>query len=149
MKMTRLQSVAGAAALTLVLGACSTPPEKVSAQYVSPLEYQSYSCDQISMELRRVNRRLLEVTGMQESEANKDAVAMGVGLVLFWPALFFLAGDDHAAELGRLKGEYEALEDAAIHKRCAIAAELKAARAERERRAEQARERLQQEPLID
>lgn len=39
---------------------------------------------------------------------------MGVGLVLFWPALFFLAGDDQKEELARLKGEYEALEKASI-----------------------------------
>ncbi len=133
----------------LGLGACSTPPEKVSAQYVSPLAYQSYDCDQIRMELRRVNRRLIEVTGAQESEANKDAVAMGVGLVLFWPALFFLAGEDHAAELGRLKGEYEALETSAIQKKCGYADELLAAKEERARKEQQAKDKLREQNVID
>ncbi|MEA3643102.1 MAG: hypothetical protein VBE63_24640 [Lamprobacter sp.] len=45
---------------------------------------------------------------------------MGVGLVLFWPALFFLAGDDQKEELSRLKGEYEALQQAAIRQDCAL-----------------------------
>lgn len=59
--------------------------------------------------------------GAQKKQADTDAVAMGVGLVLFWPALFFLAGDDQKEELARLKGEYEALQQAAIQKDCEIA----------------------------
>ncbi|WP_456377736.1 hypothetical protein [Thiolapillus sp.] len=141
--------IIGAALISAGISGCSTAPEKVSAQYVSPLAYQSYDCDQIGMELRRVNRRLIEVTGAQKSEADKDAVAMGVGLVLFWPALFFLAGDDHAAELGRLKGEYEALESAAIHKKCDIANELRIAKEERERREQEAKEELKEQSVID
>jgi len=57
---------------------------------------------------------------------------MGVGLVLFWPALFFLAGSDKKDELARLKGEYDALEQAAIQKDCMIASELREARQQRE-----------------
>ena len=143
--------VASTMMLTAFLGGCSSSPDKISAQYVSPLMYQPYDCDQIGMELRRVNRRLIEVTGAQESEANKDAVATGVGLVLFWPALFFLAGDDRAAELGRLKGEYEALELAAIQKRCDIIQELKEAREERKRREKEAeaKEKLEEQSIVD
>ncbi|WP_200241917.1 hypothetical protein [Lamprobacter modestohalophilus] len=57
---------------------------------------------------------------------------MGVGLVLFWPALFFLAGGDKKDELARLKGEYDALEQAAIQKDCMIASELRDARQQRQ-----------------
>jgi len=46
---------------------------------------------------------------------------MGVGLVLFWPALFFLAGEDKKEELARLKGDYEALQQAAIRQDCQLA----------------------------
>ena len=44
--------------------------------------------------MARVSAKVTEVTGDQESAATTDAVAMGVGLVLFWPALFVLAGTD-------------------------------------------------------
>lgn len=37
---------------------------------------------------------------------------MGVGLMLFWPALFSLAAGDEKAELARLKGEFEAMDTA-------------------------------------
>ncbi len=44
-----------------------------------------------------------------------------VGVVIFWPALFFIGGDKgNAAELGRLKGEMEAVEQAATRKNCGI-----------------------------
>ncbi len=67
--------------------------------------------------------------GAQKQQATNDAVAMGVGLVLFWSALFCLAGgNDRKEELSRLKGEYDALEQAAIQKSCPVASELQAGR---------------------
>ena len=82
---------------------------------------------------RSNHSQIVTVSGVQDDVATKDAVAMGVGMVLFWPALFFLAaGDDKQAELANLKGQYEALESAAIQKNCTIAPELLAAKAQRE-----------------
>lgn len=114
--------------VALVVSGCSSRSDKISAQYVSPLQYQSYNCNQIRMEMQRLGRRVNEVAGVQDSEATKDSVAMGVGLVLFWPALFFMIGKDQEQELSRLKGEYEALEQAAIQKDCNVAGELAEAR---------------------
>ena len=50
---------------------------------------------------------------------------MGVGLVLFWPALFFLEGGDgpEAAEYAQLKGDFEALRSASVAKSCSISAQ--------------------------
>jgi hypothetical protein len=107
----------------LSVAACATAPHNISATYVSPLQYQGYDCDQIRSELVRISGRVSEVTGQQKRQADNDALAMGVGLVLFWPALFFLAGgNDKKEELGRLKGEYDALQVAANEKRCQFAA---------------------------
>lgn len=59
------------------------------------------------------------MAGIQDSKSTNDAVAMGVGLVLFWPSLFFIKGDGQtAAELSRLRGEFEALEQVSIQKNC-------------------------------
>ena len=68
--------------------------------------------------MRRVGRKVQEVSGGQANKAAGDAVAMTVGLVMFWLALFFLATGDRAEELARLKGESEALERAAIQNNC-------------------------------
>jgi hypothetical protein len=122
---------------------CATPPDKISATYVSPLQYQSYNCNQIGEEFLRVNRRVVEVSGIQQKEANKDKIAMGVGLVVFWPALFFMMGDDKKEELARLKGEFEALEHTAIKKECSLVAELEEVRKEREEQSKQQKEAME------
>jgi hypothetical protein len=46
---------------------------------------------------------------------------VGVSLVLFWPAIFFVGGDNaSAAEVARLKGEMQAIEQANIAKNCGM-----------------------------
>ena len=149
----RIPPLFAASLISVALGTvgCSSSPDKISAAYVSPIQYSHYDCDQIGMELTRVNQKVVEVSGVQKKAANRDAVAMGVGLVLFWPALFILAGSDHSDELARLKGEYEALETAAIQKKCDIVSQLQVDREQRERAKELLKEEqeAQQKGLLD
>lgn len=116
MSLSRVTAIALICAF--LAGGCAKSPDDISGAYVSPLVYQSFTCDQIGEELARVVARASEVAGVQQGTAGDDAVAMGVGLVLFWPALFFISGSDRSAELARLKGEVEAIEKAAIRKDC-------------------------------
>jgi hypothetical protein len=118
LKKTSKNIVSVALVLTYATG-CATNPDRLGSTYVSPVQYNAYNCDQILAEKVRVERRVTELTGKQAKASKNDKVAMGVGLVLFWPALFFLAGSDHAEELKRLKGEYEALDIAWIESKCA------------------------------
>lgn len=122
-----------AVAVAAMVTGCATSPGKIKSTYVSPIEYSHLDCDQLQRELVRVNRRLSEVAGSQKKESTKDAVALGVGLVVFWPALFFMLGDDQKEEISRLKGQYEALETAAIEKKCGYVEELEKAKAERDK----------------
>ena len=104
-----------------ILSACASNPDNITAAYVSPGQYNSYSCAQLREEASRVSVRAAQITGAQNSKATGDAVAMGAGLILFWPALFFIKGDGTtAAEVARLKGEMEAVETASIQKKCGI-----------------------------
>lgn len=103
------------------LSACATKSNDIPASYVSPMQYQSYNCAQISEEARRVSARASQVMGVQDANAGRDAAMTGVGIVLFWPALFFLKGDSETkTEVSRLKGEMEALEQASIQKKCGM-----------------------------
>lgn len=124
----RVMRTIAATLSAIAVTSCASSPDKITAAYVSPLQYGAYDCDQIRAEMIRLSARVREVAGVQKREANKDAVAMGVGLVLFWPALFFLIGSDQKEELSRLKGEYDALESAAIQKKCPVAEEIKVSR---------------------
>ncbi len=104
----------------LILTACATPPDKIASAYVSPIQYQDYSCKQIAREMERISRRASELHGSLNKTASNDNAQMAVGLILFWPTLFFLEGGDgpQASEYARLKGEREALEQVANDKNC-------------------------------
>lgn len=100
---------------------CASRADNISAAYVSPMTYESYSCRQLSEEAARVSTRASLAIGEQNSKATGDAVATGVGIVLFWPALFFIKGEGASAgEVARLKGEMDAIEQASIRKNCDI-----------------------------
>jgi hypothetical protein len=113
------------AVLTLTaisVAACASSSNEIGTTYVSPIQYQNYNCNQVAGELQRVTRRAGELKVSIDREAGNDAAQMGIGLILFWPALFFLEGGDgpEAAEYSRLKGELDALEQVAIQKECGI-----------------------------
>ena len=117
--MKFVKGLLSVAAAVLVSG-CASNPDKLQTTYISPMQYQSYTCDQIAMDQMRVERRTGELHARLKKEANADNAQMAVGLLLFWPALFFVEGGDgpEAAEYSRLKGEYEALQQVAVQKRC-------------------------------
>lgn len=108
-------SVAG-----VLLSGCASSPDELSATYVSPYKYKSYDCDQIIMEMDYVSKKTTALYYSLDKKADNDSAQMGLGLVLFWPALFFLEGGDgpEAAEYSNLKGEFDALRATAVQKKC-------------------------------
>ena len=105
----------------LTLGACAKSTTEISPKYVSSAQYQSYDCDQIEREMIITSRRASEVGGIVDKTASDDSAQMAIGLVLFWPTLFFLDGDTpQAEEYARLRGEFEALERVSVEKKCNI-----------------------------
>jgi hypothetical protein len=115
------KTTAVALCIAITVGGCSTSSGNISAQSVSPLIYQSHDCDQLSAELARINVRTVELGGRLDQAASNDAALMTVGIVLFWPSLFFLGGTRaQEAEYARLKGEADAVMQAAVHKRCKL-----------------------------
>ena len=116
-----MKKIAAAALCSaLALSACATHPNSIKAQYVSPMMYASYSCDQLREENLRVISRVTELTATQRRRANNDTAAMAVGVILFAPALIFMMNGDNADELGRLKGEYDAIQQSGTQKNCSL-----------------------------
>jgi hypothetical protein len=110
-----------AAAAAACSGSCATYSDKIAPSYVSPVIYENLTCRQIAEEATRVAQRAAQASGAQDSQANKDNVLTAVTIVVFWPAAFFVGGDrQNAAEVARLKGEMDALEQASIRKNCGI-----------------------------
>jgi hypothetical protein len=102
------------------LAACSSSSKDVSASYVSPTQYAGYSCDQINMERQSVSRRAAELAGQLDNNAQTDKMVVGASALFLFPVgLFFVGGTgDQEAEYGRIKGEVQALESAAVQKNC-------------------------------
>ncbi len=108
-------------AVAVGMAGCASKSENIAAAYVSPNQYASYSCRMLEEEATRVSSRAIAASGAQDTKATNDAVATGVAVVLFWPAAFLIKGEGaSAAEVARLKGEMDAIEQASIQKRCGI-----------------------------
>lgn len=104
-----------------MLSACASSPKKIEAAYVSPIKYQSFNCDQIRLERTAVEYHVNILYHSLKKRTRWDATKMGVGAVLFLPALFFIKDDGtKAAEFAQMKGEYSALRMAAQDRGCAI-----------------------------
>jgi hypothetical protein len=94
-----------------MFGGCASSSDKIAGQYISPLQYQNYSCAQLGEEAQRISGRVAQMSGAQDQKATSDAVATAAAIVIFWPAAFFVGGNDQTtAELSRLKGEFETVE---------------------------------------
>lgn len=116
-----IKHVSTAVFLSLVLAGCASKSKDVKATYVSPSLYQNMTCSQLANEAQNLSSRAATAAGVQDKNASNDAVRTTVGIVLFWPAILFNNGDNaHTAELARLKGEMQAIEDAARRKNCKI-----------------------------
>jgi hypothetical protein len=102
---------------------CASNPDSIDAAYISPLKYATYDCEQIGLELGYVGQRTNTLYASLRQKRSADNWQMGVGLLLFWPTLFALEGGDgaDAAEYAQLKGEFEALRQNSIEKRCGLA----------------------------
>ena len=107
--------------VSLAVAGCAKDANQVGATYISPITYETYTCPQLAEEAQRVSSRAAQAAGVQDQKATNDKVAMGVGLIVFWPALLFKKGnDENTAELARLKGQMDAIEQSSIQKRCGI-----------------------------
>jgi hypothetical protein len=119
--MRNAQAITALLVSTALVAACAKSSSEITPQYVSPMEYNGYTCSQIGEEMGVISRHVAELGGQVDKTATNDKIQMGVGIVLLWPTLFFLDGDtSQAAEYARLRGEFDALEQAGIRKNCNI-----------------------------
>jgi hypothetical protein len=106
---------------TALLVGCATPPKDIAPTYVSTGLYENLSCKQLRAEAEGMSARAAQAYGKQESARGSDAAMTTVSLILFWPAAFFLKGDGAAAaDVARVKGEMQAIEQVNRVKNCGI-----------------------------
>lgn len=105
----------------LSLAGCASSAADVTPSYVSPIQYQTYTCPQLAAEAQRVSAAATAASGAQDSQRTKDALATTAAVIVFWPAAFFVQGDkQNAAQLAQLKGQMDAIQQESIAKKCNI-----------------------------
>lgn len=117
--MQKTITIALAISTALSATGCATSSANIAASYTTPIQYQGYDCAQLTAEAQRIHGRVNQLAGRLDEAANNDKMIMGVGMVLFWPALFALGGTkQQEADYARLKGEYDAIQQTMIAKKC-------------------------------
>lgn len=103
-----------------ILQGCASHSHELQTSHVSPAVYKSLDCNELHAEMNLTASRITDLVQIIDKKASDDEGQTAVGLILFWPALFFLEGGDgpEAAEYSRLKGEMNALEHNAISRQC-------------------------------
>jgi hypothetical protein len=108
------------AALGLTVSGCATGSSGIHAEYTPAMMYQGYNCQQLSMEDQRLRSEVADLKGEVDHDATNDKIMTGVGVALFWPALFFIKGNGEAeAQYATLKGQHQAVQQAFAMKSCA------------------------------
>lgn len=105
----------------LGLAACAPDARDIAPTYTPSVLYQNLSCQQLAQEAWRVSNRAHDAVGLQNRHQVEDAVAVTTGLLVFWPALFFVHGTDaNAAQIAQLRGEMQAIEAASAANGCGL-----------------------------
>ena len=111
--------VVAVVSVSMLLTACATASKDITPLYTSPMQYQAYDCEQLSSESQRIQARVVQLGGRLDTAAANDKAIAGVGVILFWPALFALGGTkQQEADYSRLRGEYEAVQQSAVLRKC-------------------------------
>lgn len=117
----KFPQIAGAFLISAALQGCASNAKNIAPQYVSPLQYDNYTCPQLAREAQRVSARVAHVSGVQDKNAVNDALITTAAVIIFLPIAFAVNGDGAtAAELAKLKGEFNTIEKVANRKNCGL-----------------------------
>lgn len=99
-----------AIATALVVCGCASSADEIAPAYIPSNEYADYSCNELSEEYSMIRSQVARMSDAQDDQASQDAFVTATGVVLFWPALFFIEGDGRQTELlAQAKGREERL----------------------------------------
>ena len=110
-----------ALACAIALSGCAKKPSQITPTYVDPAQYRTLDCDQLALSAQNISRQAAQSVGVQQKNADNDAAMVGVGIILFWPALFFTSRDAATeTNLAYLRGSMLAIEQVNNEKKCGL-----------------------------
>jgi hypothetical protein len=108
-----------ALAAAVGVAGCAVRSGEVRPLAADPAVFATWDCERIDTEADAVQRRAADVAYTVDERAGNNIIAMGLGLMVFWPALLAMRPPGvEADELARLKGRHEALTAAAKARPC-------------------------------
>jgi hypothetical protein len=111
--------VVQAAVLLCAASGCATRSGDVVPRKADPAEFASWNCERIDEESDRVQLRAADVAYAVDARVGNNMIALGLGVMVFWPALLAMRPDGmEAQELAALKGRFEALRSVALQRGC-------------------------------
>lgn len=110
--MYRITAVLSAAALVT---ACAATPESIAPAYVSDLQFQSLTCEQLVEETSRVELALTQASAQQNRARSNDTL----GVIFLGLPVSSLSGGNVAEQIAQLKGYQVALAKQRNLKNCA------------------------------
>ena len=60
--------ILGIVALGAALDGCASSSQDIMPAYVSPVQYQSYTCQQLALEAQSISTRAATLSGVQDSQ---------------------------------------------------------------------------------
>ena len=72
----------GIVAIAAALVGCASSAADITPAYISPMMYQSYNCQQLALEAQSVSARAAALSGAQDSQRTKDAVATTAAVII-------------------------------------------------------------------
>lgn len=114
-----MKAIITALAASAALSGCATSSDQISGSYVPINTYIGMTCDQMHIEAAALSAKAHSLGVDQDSKAGSDVAMTAVSLILFWPAAFFISGNDETAgQLAEVKGRVDALGEAAKQQGC-------------------------------
>ena len=116
-------------ALALGVAGCATRAVDVRPVPANAADFMAWDCSRIDDEQDAVQQRAADVAYAVDERAGNNILALGVGVMVFWPAILAMrpAGLE-AQDLAQLKGRFEALQTASRLKGCPAMSDLSTAR---------------------
>jgi hypothetical protein len=114
--------ISGAGLMTFVMLSgvgCAKSPESIAPAYVSTVNFQSWSCNQLAEEGRRLNQALAEASTQQRNARTNDTI----GVIFLGLPVSSLSGDNIAPQIANLKGQMVAVQQAGSSKNCGFRVE--------------------------
>jgi len=118
--MPRFGFLPVAATISILMSGCATNQNSDFRPYISPLKYANDDCHSLAEKAEVIDAEIRKLYPSAGPRVGQNTVAVGVGLFVFWPALFLIADTDGASSLAltQLKGEVNAISNAAAQNNC-------------------------------